>query len=323
MENTAVMKRRTWLRDLLMKRGVVLVVLGFILFMSLTKENFLTGRNLSSILSASGPAYLCTMAMSLVMFTRCLDLSVGGNVYLCAAIGTFLNRNGWETIPLILAMLTVGLLCGLINGLITASLKVYPMLNTLAINYVFRGLAFIFTRGALAHMPQSWNAISRISFLGVPITIFLPLLLGVLLHIMMTQTRLGRHIYAVGDSEKTAAERGISVFKIKVLVYAMNGLLCGVAAILLSSQVMSVPSSMGSGMENTAMMAAVLGGVSFAGGKGKLFPGVYLGALLYATVSNAMVLLEANAYLYNVIYGCVILAMIVLEVLRNLKDERL
>ena len=323
MENTAVMKRRTWLRDLLMKRGVVLVVLGFILFMSLTKENFLTGRNLSSILSASGPAYLCTMAMSLVMFTRCLDLSVGGNVYLCAAIGTFLNRNGWETIPLILAMLTVGLLCGLINGLITASLRVYPMLNTLAINYVFRGLAFIFTRGALAHMPQSWNAISRISFLGVPITIFLPLLLGVLLHIMMTQTRLGRHIYAVGDSEKTAAERGISVFKIKVLVYAMNGLLCGVAAILLSSQVMSVPSSMGSGMENTAMMAAVLGGVSFAGGKGKLFPGVYLGALLYATVSNAMVLLEANAYLYNVIYGCVILAMIVLEVLRNLKDERL
>ena len=323
MENTAVMKRRTWLRDLLMKRGVVLVVLGFILFMSLTKENFLTGRNLSSILSASGPAYLCTMAMSLVMFTRCLDLSVGGNVYLCAAIGTFLNRNGWETIPLILAMLTVGLLCGLINGLITASLRVYPMLNTLAINYVFRGLAFIFTRGALAHMPQSWNAISLISFLGVPITIFLPLLLGVLLHIMMTQTRLGRHIYAVGDSEKTAAERGISVFKIKVLVYAMNGLLCGVAAILLSSQVMSVPSSMGSGMENTAMMAAVLGGVSFAGGKGKLFPGVYLGALLYATVSNAMVLLEANAYLYNVIYGCVILAMIVLEVLRNLKDERL
>lgn len=321
MENVIARKKSWNIKSFFMKRSVLLVVLGFILYMGFTQEHFLTGANVSSILSASGPAYLCTMAMALVMFTRCLDLSIGGNVYLCAAIGTYLNRLHWEIDPLILAMLAVGLVCGLINGLISASLKVYPMLNTVAMNYVFRGLAFIFTRGALAHMPKSWNAISHVSVVGVPITIFLPLLVGLILHVMMRHTKLGRQIYAVGDSEKTARERGIRVFGVKVFVYGLNGLLCGVAAILLSSQVMSVPSSMGLGLENTAMMAAVLGGVSFAGGKGNLFPGVFLGALLYATVSNAMVLLQANAYLYNVIYGCVILVMIVLEVLRNAKNK--
>nr|WP_283243693.1 ABC transporter permease [Feifania hominis] len=285
--------------------------------MGFTESSFLSVSNLSSILSASGTTYLCATAISMVMFTNCLDLSIGGNVYLCAAIGTWLNRQGWNTASLIVAMLLVGTFCGLLNGLISASLKVYPMLNTIATGYVFRGLAFIFTRGALAHMPKSWNNISLVSIAGVPITVFLPIIVVFLLHIFMMNTRTGRHIYAVGDNVKTARERGINVFGIKTLAYTINGLLCGLAAILLSSQVMSVPSSMGVGLENTSMLAAVLGGVSFAGGKGKLFPGVFFGALLYATVSNAMVLLQANAYLYNVIYGCVILAVIVLEVVRS------
>ncbi|MEG0914032.1 MAG: ABC transporter permease [Oscillospiraceae bacterium] len=308
---------RAKIADFLMANGVKIAVLIFIVVLGFTQEHFLSIRNISSILSASGTTYLCALAISLVMFTNCIDLSIGGNIYLCAAVGTYLNRIGWGTASLIVAMLIVGTFCGLLNGLISASLKVYPMLNTVATGYVFRGLAFIFTKGALAHMPKSWNDIAQINLFGIPITVFLPLIVGVVLHIFMMNTKTGRQIYAVGDNVKTAKERGINVFNIKTLVYCINGFLCGIAAILISAQVMSVPSSMGIGLENTAMLAAVLGGVSFAGGKGKLFPGVFFGAMLYATVSNAMVLMQANAYLYNVIYGSVILTVIILDVVRT------
>ncbi|MCL2699833.1 MAG: ABC transporter permease, partial [Defluviitaleaceae bacterium] len=212
--------------------------------------------------------------------------------------------------------LVIGVAAGLLNGFIVSSLNVYPLLPTLATMFAFRGVALVIGRGTGRNMPMFWNRIISARWGPLPIHVFVAFGLAIGVQLLLNNTKTGRHIYALGDSEKTSHEKGINARRIKILVYAVSGLMCAVASIIFTAQTMGLPPSSAVGIEFKCVTAAVLGGVSLFGGKGTVAPGVIIGSLLMSIISNVLVIMNASVYMYTIVYAVVILFVVLLETLK-------
>lgn len=289
----------------------------FIIVFGILNPKFLNQKNIANIFAQSSILIILGIGMSLALITKGMDMSVGAILFLCAATIQVLNKKcGIGMAEMILISLAVGTVAGLINGLIVSALNVYPLLPTLATMFIYRGLALIVGGGGSATMPMFWSKIIGIKVGPVPLHVLIAIGLAILVQLMLKYTKTGRFIFALGDSEKTAIQKGINEKKIKILVYTISGLMCGVAAIIFSAQSMSVPPSAGDGIEFKCVIAATLGGVSMFGGKGTVVPGIIVGALILSVISNVLVLCNASAYIYTVVYALVILFVVLLETLK-------
>jgi ribose/xylose/arabinose/galactoside ABC-type transport system permease subunit len=180
-----------------------------------------------------------------------------------------------------------------------------------------RGLGLMITKGGAAMMPPEWGKITQTKIFEIPIMIIVAILIGIIVQVFLAQTSLGRHIFAVGDNEKTAHEKGLSQKRVKIFVYTMSGMLCGIAAILSTSQVMSAPATMGNGQDFYCIIASVLGGCSLFGGKGSIVPGVLIGALIMSVISNSLVIMGAPPNLYSIVYALVIFIVVLLDAIKT------
>ena len=289
----------------------------FIFVFGILNPKFLNQKNIANIFAQSSILIILGIGMSLALITKGMDMSVGAILFLCAAIIQVLNKKcGIGMAEMILISLAVGTVAGLINGLIVSALNVYPLLPTLATMFIYRGLALIVGGGGSATMPMFWSKIIGIKVGPVPLHVLIAIGLALLVQLMLKYTKTGRFIFALGDSEKTAIQKGINEKRIKILVYTISGLMCGVAAIIFSAQSMSVPPSAGDGIEFKCVIAATLGGVSMFGGKGTVVPGIIVGALILSVISNVLVLCNASAYIYTVVYALVILFVVLLETMK-------
>lgn len=310
-------------RDFWLDNSFYIVAVLFIIIFGITNPQFLMLKNIINVLTQSSTLIIIGIGMTLALITKGIDMSVGSILFVCAATMQVTNKEfGLGIVPMIIISVIVGIIFGFINGLIVASLKVYPLLPTLATMYTFRGIGLMICGGGSSTMPMSWAVVNSIKlFKLIPLHVIIAIALAVLVQIFLNETSVGRHIYAVGDSEKTSNEKGINVFGIKILVYTISGFCCGVAAIISSAQSMSVPISLGQGIEFNAIIAAVLGGASLFGGKGSTAPGIIIGAIIMSLMSNVLVILGASAYLYTVVYALVIFVVVLLDspVLRKKK----
>ncbi|MEG1011311.1 MAG: ABC transporter permease [Ruthenibacterium sp.] len=288
----------------------------FILAFGIINPKFLNVANLANIFAQSSVLIILSIGMALALITKGMDMSVGAILFLCATTMQVLNKRlGLGMVEMITISLVVGTLAGLINGIVVSVLKVYPLLPTLATMFMYRGLALLIGGGS-ATMPMFWSKIIGVRVGPLPVHVLLAVGLAVVVQILLSNTKTGRYIYALGDSEKTAAEKGINANRIKILVYTVSGFLCGVAAVIFSAQSMSVPPSAGDGLEFKCVIAATLGGVSMFGGKGTVAPGVMIGSLIMSVISNVLVVSAASAYIYTVVYALVILFVVLLETLK-------
>ena len=165
-------------------------------------------------------------------------------------------------------------------------------------------------------MPMSWGRLTAQRILGIPVQVYMLVLISLGFQIFLKHTAFGRQVYAVGDSEKTAREKGINITRVKIFVYAAAGFMAGIAGIISSSQVISVPANLGNNQETMAIIAAVLGGTSLFGGKGTTFPCALIGALIMSCISNSLVLLGAPPNAYNVVYACVIFFVVLIDTVK-------
>ncbi|MEG2361604.1 MAG: ABC transporter permease [Christensenella sp.] len=294
----------------------IIFVIGF----GIANPKFLDGANIANIFAQSSVLIIMSIGMALALITKGMDMSVGSTLFLCAATMQILNKNFDIGMPeMMMISIAVGLAAGALNGFIVSMFNVYPLLPTLATMFAYKGIALIIGGGGSATMPMFWSQIISARVGPVPIHVFIAIGIAIVVQLLLNNTKTGRHIYALGDSEKTSHEKGIDERKIKVLVYTLSGLMCGIAAIIFSAQSMSVPASTGSGMEFKCVIAATLGGVSMFGGKGTVAPGVIIGALIMSIISNVLVVSAASAYIYTVVYGLVILFVVLLDTLKNKK----
>lgn len=309
--------RKFFSKEFLLSNIIYIAAIAFILVMSLISDRFLTRNNIINLFTQSTVLMSLCIGMALTMLTRGIDMSLGSLLFLCAAVMQYCGKKlGWSSPAMCAAGLATGAFVGMLNGVIAAKLQIYPLLTTLATMYACRGVGLLITGGGTGLMPMSWGSLTTFRVLGIPSQVFVVLLIAILFQIFLRTTSFGRHIYAVGDSEKTAREKGINITGVKIFVYMMSGLMAGVAGIISSSQVVSVPANLGTNQETMAIIAAVLGGTSLFGGKGSTFPCALIGALIMSCISNSLVLLGASPNAYNVVYACVIFFVVLMDTIK-------
>jgi ribose transport system permease protein len=304
--------------------NIVYIVMVFVfILVAIANPLFISRNNIISLFTQSCTMILVGIGVTMCILTRGIDLSVGSTMYISAAV-MYMAMHTLKSLPVgavIFIGLAVGLIIGLVNGVIVATLKVYPLLPTLATMYALRGIGLSIAGASVNQMPMKWAVIISTRWLGIPAYVFITFALAIIAQIFLNKTNIGRRIYATGDNEKMAIEKGINVFNIKLFVYGMSGLLAGLAATLSSAMTMQASYTIGDGFEFKVITAAVLGGVSLNGGRGTIAPGILIGAIILTFISNQLVLLKASPYSYDIVFALVIFAVVVLDTIKIRNEE--
>lgn len=298
-------------------------------------NRFLQPANLDLLIKETSFFAIMAVGATFIIISGGIDLSVG-SVYCLSAIygatvlhhfGPSGSAGGWWVVPLAVVVCAgVGALCGLVNGLLIVMLRVHPFIITLGTMAILRGIAFIKTKGlSIGEFPKSFTddfVRQRTAdlFYPVPMSVMLLVTLGGLL--VLAATPIGRRIYAIGGNEEAGRFSGVRVGRVKVFVYVAGGLTAGIAAMIMLGYYGSASSSAGMGYELEVIAAAVVGGASLSGGRGTAV-GAMLGALVIRMIDNAVTTLEVDTNYRRIIIGCVVILAVVLDQLsRRLRERR-
>lgn len=312
----SVARRRSWvprLRELaLVPAIIVLLVIG-----AIVSDGYLDADNLISILGASAALALVVLGESLVLITGKFDLSLESTVGIAPAIGALLVLpdgfgTEWPTAICIAAILVVGAAIGAFNGLLIVKLGLNAFIVTLAMLIVLRGVLVGATDGkTLFDMPDAFFVISNSTFIGLPLSVWLALVLFAVVGFVLRYHRVGRSLYAIGGNREAARAAGINVDRIMLLVFVVAGVLAALGGLALTGYVGAINSSQGNGMIFQVFAAAVIGGISLDGGKGTMF-GALTGVLLLGVVDNLLTRAQVPAFWTQAVYGAIILVSLML-----------
>lgn len=317
-------------KSFIKKYGIVLILLGLFILMSVLSPAFLKTRNLLNVVRQISVIGLIGMGVTIVIITTGIDLSSGSVIALAAVVAASLaQKTGWEAamypglagkLPVIVpigAGILVGIVCGFINGWTIAKFKIPPFIATLGMMTVARGFALLYSDGRpVSSLTDSYNFIGQGEIFGIPFPIIILLVVAVLTHIMLNSTKFGRHIYAIGGNEQAARISGLDVGKLLILIYTFAGFLSGLAGVVLSSRISSGQPGLGNGYELDAIASAVIGGTSFSGGIGTIW-GTMVGALIIGVLNNGLDLLNVSAYWQQIVKGLIIVVAIILDERKN------
>jgi ribose transport system permease protein len=291
---------------------IILFVIASFMSPSFTKVN-----NLMNVLLQVSMYSMVAMGMTFVIISAGIDLSVGSIVGLTAEVLGLMALGGIPysiAIPIILVM---GFVMGAINGVIIHVTKITPFIVTLATMQIYRGLVLTVTGGQ-----YQYNLPSGIEFLGQgrifglipvpPVIVFGLFLIG---WIILSRTKFGRNIYAIGGNEEAARLAGINIGLNKVMVYGICGLFCGIAGIVQTSRLMSTFTGLGTAWELEAIAATVMGGTAFSGGVGGLL-GTLIGSLILGVIKNILVLTNTKSVIQMIVIGFVVLFAVVVDKIR-------
>lgn len=292
---------------------LVVVVLGF----ATVNPSFLTLGNLFNILTQASPTIILAAGMTLVLLVGGVDLSVGSVMYVGAAIAATMLLDGasiWLALPV---FLLTGLIFGSVNAFFVSKVGVMPFIVTLAMLFVARGLGHTITETRAMNLPESFLGLGATRLAGVPAPILVAGTFVLILQLGLSKTVLGRQIYAVGHDAEMARKAGMRPGSILTICYTIAGVSAALAGIVALSQLGSVAPSFGADREFVAIAAAVMGGASLFGGRGKVFPGAVLGAVLLQTTESGLVANNVDPYLYPVIYAGIIFLAVAIDTLRR------
>ncbi len=292
-----------------------MVLVAFVV--ALTTDRFLDPGNLSNLALQVSIAAIIAIGSTFVILTGGIDLSPGSAIALMTMVFAILAKN-WG-LPLVLAtliVLTLGLFLGLINGVLTAYLRIPSFITTLATLSAFRGVAFMFNNGSpIFSVSPNIEAVFYGRLLGIPLPLFFVVALYALAYWFLRYTRVGREIYAVGGNPNAARLSGIDVRRTQLIAFLVAGLTAGIAAVLMTARLNSGSPNYGVGMELSAIAAAVIGGASLAGGRGHIV-NTLIGAMTIVIVQNALNLNAVPTSAQNVIIGTIIVLAVGIDMWR-------
>jgi ribose transport system permease protein len=304
------------LLPVLQQASLLLCVAVFLVFGWLSPK-FLEAGNLVNILVQSSSIAIVAVGMTFVLLTAGIDLSVGSVMFIAAAVTGKLVLNGWPLALALAAGVLVGLLGGLLNALFITRLKILPFIATLATLYAGRGFGLWLTETRAMNLPENLLRVGTANPLGVPAPVLIFVTVLVAAHLILQRTPLGRRIYAVGNDREAARKAGLNVERILLFVYVVCGLCAAIGGLVSVAQLGAVSPTFGNNREFAAIAAAVLGGTSLFGGRGRVFPGTVLGAVLIQTVENGLVIINADPYLYPLVLSTIIFLAVFFDSLQH------
>jgi ribose transport system permease protein len=287
--------------------------------LSIASPHFLTNTNLSSVIRQTAVINIMALGMTLIIISGGIDLSVGAILAMGGLLGTMTMEKGYG-IPLgVLMGVLTGAGCGLVNGLLTTKLRINPFIVTLGTMGIYRGTTLIISNGLPVHqIPATFSFLGEGNVLGVPFVLWILLGCALIVHVILEHTRLGRYAFAIGSNEAAAFYTGIPVGFHTIAVYAIGGMLTGLAGMIEASRLMTGQPTAGQGYELQAIAAVVIGGGSLRGGEGSVL-GTLIGAFIMGLLSNGSDLLGISPYLQQAIIGAVIILAVTVDELRKRK----
>ena len=294
----------------------VLVLIGLVLLFGIASPHFLSTDNLLNVMQQSAINAILGIGLTFVIISGGIDLSVGSILALSGLVVADVLVAGQSVPAAVAAGLLVGLLCGLANGLITTLGRIPSFITTLGMMLIARSAARIYSGSKpISGLPESFRALSA-DVAGVPVLVLVVAVLYFLAHVVLTRTKLGRYSYAIGGNEQAAWLSGVRVGRYKVAIYALSGVMAGVAAVLMTSRLNAASPLSGEMYELYAIAAAVIGGVSLMGGEGRVV-GTLLGALIMGTLRNGLNALNVPSALEGMVVGGVLVAAVVFDRARH------
>jgi len=307
--------------------GLVFFIVLVSVIIQIRNHEFLTPANINNILINTAILSILSVGMMMVLLTGGIDLSIGAVIAFSGMVTALTVR---EKIPLpvpllIVESIVVGALMGLIIGLLIARFSILPIIASLGMMNVIRGLTYIVSKGAWVsayQMHSEFKGLATGKFLGINNLIVIAVLIYIAFYYFINFTRTGRRIYAVGSNPEAAEVIGLPRKRIVTLVYVLMGALSGLAGILWVSKFASAQGDTAVGYEMNVIASCVLGGVSVSGGRGKV-SGLILGVILFGILANALPLIKVTPFWQQAIQGFVILAAIITNVLIKRNNDRI
>ena len=302
--------------------GIIVVI---IILFSLTSENFLTIQNIKGIFNNFAVFGVLSAGVTIVMIGGGFDLSIGSIAGLAGIVSAVLmmEKYGVPTPLIFVIAIVIGCTIGLINGLIITKVGINPIITTLGMLAIIRGVNYFWAD----LNPRIYNVfiqqLGRIYIGNVfPITTLYIIVFFIVLTLILKFTRFGRDIFTIGGNENLARLAGIRVDRIKIITYVISGFFCAIAGLLLISQLGSGRPEYGTGAELEVLTIVVLGGVVVGGGRGN-YLGVFIALVIIQSISNGMVLVDVPVFLRMVVKGALLVLVIAIDALRNRRQLKL
>ncbi|WP_314887832.1 ABC transporter permease [Cardiobacterium hominis] len=294
--------------------GIVIALIILCTVFAIANSRFLSLANFMNIFQQVAVVAIAAFGMTWVILLGEIDLSVGSIIAVAGMVGAQSLALGTGFPAALLITVAAGAILGAINGLLTARLLLPSFIATVATMSIYRGLVSLPTGGApLMISDPNWQAIGASHFLGVPLIIWILLVLFLANHIALSMTVFGRETYLTGGNREAALYSGIRVDRIKIIIFTLSGVMSAIAGILLSSRLYSAQTNAGLSYELDAIAAAVLGGTSLTGGVGTM-PGTLIGALIIGVLNNGMNMLSVPYFYQLIVKGVVIIIAVWLDV---------
>jgi ribose transport system permease protein len=285
--------------------------------LAIASPHFLTQTNLSSVVRQTAVINIMSLGMTIIIIAGGIDLSVGAILAMSGVLGAMAIEKGMPIPVGILVGILTGLFWGFVNGILTTRLRIAPFIVTLGTLSIIRGITLIITNGLPVHgVPQGFSFLGEGNLLGVPFVLWVLVVCALLTHVILEHTRLGRYAYAIGSNADAAVYAGVPVGFDTTTVYALGGMLTGLAGMIEASRLMTGQPAAGNGYELQAIAAVVIGGGSLHGGEGSVV-GTLIGAFIMGLLSNGSDLLGVSPYLQQAIIGAVIILAVTVDELRK------
>jgi ribose/xylose/arabinose/galactoside ABC-type transport system permease subunit len=309
-----VKKKSFRIKYIMDKYGLILALIVLCLIMSLSTTTFLQVRNIVNVIRQISIISILAIGVTYVILTGGIDLSLGSLVAVAGvSAATFAHPDTYPLIVPIAVGILVGVAFGLFNGIVITRGGVAPFITTLGVMTAARGTALIIAKGRpISNLSDSFNFIGGGELFGIPFPIIIFLVVFIVSHFILSKTKFGRYIYAIGGNEEAARASGVKVKKVKTLVYVICSGLAGLAGVIQSSRIAVGQPSIGEGYELDAIAAVVIGGTSLEGGIGTVF-GTIIGSLIIGVLNNGLDLLNVPSYYQQVVKGLIIIGAVLLD----------
>ncbi len=295
--------------------GVLSILAVFVVlfvFFSIRAEAFLTADNLVNISRQVAPTVIVATAMTFVITTGAIDLSVGSVVGLTAAALALMAKTGNPALALV-ATLLIGAVIGLVNGALTAYGRLQSFIVTLAALTAVRGVALLITQGYSTPIDSQFLLpLGQGKLLGLYSPTWIAIAVVAVFWYVFTQTRFGRYIVAVGSNAESLRRSGVDIRRIQMWALVMTGVFAALAGVVTATRLASGSSNSGTAFELEVITAVVLGGTSLLGGRGSII-GSALGAMTLGIISNGLVLLHVDVYWVPIVQGVILVVAIFLN----------
>ena len=314
-------KKKTSILKLLLSKkesGAVIPLVILMVAVAFVNQNFFGINNLMDVLRTASFWIIIGVAVTFLMSSGGFDLSIGAATSMGGVVCGQILKSGLPPIPAllvgILAALAVGMLIGTINGICVVRFKLPGFIFTLGMQYCLNGLINVWTKGlSITNFDKSYTQIGQFRlFKTVPLPIIYALVIAVIGHILLTKTKFGRKVLAVGGNAETARLAGINVNKTRILTYVAVSTMAALVGVIYGARFATVQPAIGTGSEMNIIAAVIVGGTSMMGGVATII-GTCIGCVLLAMITNVLIMLGVSAYWQAFVFGLILIVSLFID----------